>query len=124
MIKIYNELNQEFICCSNSTITQIEYNQLVEAFIFCLTVPMNLLWASEKNKIMVNGRDRPFATLKIQNFGDNILFYKWVMINPIYSITEDERLYQVNFDFRMPPLPIECWKFYKSYYKRLEIYCA
>ncbi len=118
MIKIQNHLNQEFIYILDGD--HEAYTRLISAYVFCLTVPMNLLWASEKNKVMVNGRNRPFADLRMLQ-GIDGHYYKWTIIYPVYSINEEERFLKVKSTYLIPPLPVECWKFYKSYSNRLEI---
>jgi len=119
MLKIYNDKNEEFIYCT--PVENENYQMLMKAFVFCITTPMNLLWASEKNKIMVNGRNRPFANLSIVRDNKDCFFYKWTMVYPVYSINEITRILKLDFQMNImiPPMPIECWKFYKSYSHKL-----
>ncbi len=118
MKKIYNDKGKEFIY---TEFFNEDYVKFVNAYFFCTTVPMNSIWASEKNKIMVNGRKRPFARVLINN-KDRVYYYEWVMILPIYSINEETRNIEVDYallnKINIPPIPKECWSFYKSYYHK------
>ncbi len=119
MKKIYNDKSEEFIY--TDAVGSEEYKRFVNAYFFCTAAPMNSIWASEKNKIMVNGRKRPFARVLVNN-KDRVYYYEWVMIFPIYSINEEIRSIEIDFGLlnkiNIPPIPKECWSFYKSYYHK------
>jgi len=88
------------------------------AFTFSTTVPMCKLWASEINFITVNGRLRPFASLTQYINTKQERFFEWVLIHPIYSINESKKILRIpakEYNSLIPPIPLECWKFYKAY---------
>ncbi len=117
MKTICNEKEEEFVYAEP---VNEDYMRFISAYCFCTAVPMNLIWASEKNKIMVNGRNRSFARVIFNK--NNIYYFKWVILYPIYSINEQERNLEVDFELlnkiKIPPIPKECWSYYKSYYKK------
>lgn len=118
MKKIYNDKDEEFIYTESFN---EDYTRFINAYFFATAVPMNMIWASEKNKIMVNGRKRPFARVLFDK-RNNIYLFNWVILFPIYSINEQERNIIVDFELlakiNIPPIPKECWSYYKSYYKK------
>lgn len=106
-----------FCSLESSAETILKYTQ---AYNFSTSVPMNKLYISENNNITVNGRSRPFASHRMF-YKKNNFVHKWVLINPVYSINEDERI--IKFDKGRwgnfsDPMPIECWKYYKSYWNK------
>lgn len=93
-------------------------------FFFCTQIPMNRLWNGNSNGITVNGRSTPFAkviihipsVLKQEQISTPIV--EWRLNFPIYAI--HYTVLKIEWeDFYRPPIPEECYLYYKRFKKKV-----
>ena len=88
------------------------------------TIPMNRIMDGKNKLITINGRNSPFANLSVDipsNLNNKPItkpIFTWRLNMPLYAI--NHTIYEIEWeDLFKPPIPLECWRFYERYRKKI-----